>query len=349
MGTAVTARQADPAAGTDDLGRKVAFLSRNDAYPEPTTAVELVETHMSWVFLTDRHAYKLKKPVRYPFLDFSTIDARRRDCAEEVRLNRRLAPDVYLGMVPLTEDGAGRLVLAGDGRVVDWLVRMRRLPDDVRLDRVIAERRLTEPDARAIATRLAAFYGALPREEIDPDAYRHAFLAEIAATKTALRRPRYGQDPAACERLASALSAYLARDGAMLARRAADGHIVEGHGDLRPEHVYLYGGIVVTDCLEFDRALRTIDPVDELGYLALECERLGAPQARAWLLETYAALTHDDTPPGLVAFYMGFRAHLRARIALGHLDEQDVVDPQRWIDRAAEYLDVGLRHIGSFG
>ena len=105
------------------IAEKVEYLSRARAYPAPTSHVETKETHMAWVFLTDTHAYKLKKPVRYDFLDFSTIEARKRDCEEEVRLNRRLAPDVYLDTLPLTLDPQGALRLGGEGEAVDWLVR----------------------------------------------------------------------------------------------------------------------------------------------------------------------------------------------------------------------------------
>src|SRR5262249_4067578 len=118
--------------------QKIAFLSRPEAYPEPTRRVEMKETHMSWVFLTDTKAWKLKKPVRYDFLDFSTREARRRDCEEELRLNRRLAPDVYYGIAPLTIDPQGGMRLAGAGETIDWLVRMRRLPADRMLDWAIA-------------------------------------------------------------------------------------------------------------------------------------------------------------------------------------------------------------------
>ncbi len=127
------ARDADPG-----LGAKVAFLSRPGSYPEPTARVDTIETHMSWVFLTDRQAWKLKKPVRTTWLDFTTAAARRRNCEAELRLNRRLATDVYLEIVPLALDDGGRLRLGDGGGVIDWLVRMRRLPAARMLDRLIA-------------------------------------------------------------------------------------------------------------------------------------------------------------------------------------------------------------------
>ena len=107
---------------------------------EASHTAGMIETHMSWVYLTDRHAYKLKKPVRYDYLDFSTLEARRQNCEDEIRLNRRLAPDVYLAAIPLTVDAEGGLRLDGTGAVVDWLVKMRRLPADQMMDRAITAR-----------------------------------------------------------------------------------------------------------------------------------------------------------------------------------------------------------------
>ena len=117
-----------------DTEAKLAFLAQRAAYSDRPCRVECIETHMAWVFLTDRHAFKLKKPVRYEFLDFSTVEARRQDCAREIELNRRLAADVYLESVPLSVGADGLLQLGGDGEIVDWLVKMRRLPRERMLD-----------------------------------------------------------------------------------------------------------------------------------------------------------------------------------------------------------------------
>ena len=140
-----------------DLAAKVALLRQPQTYPEAPSRIDTVETHMSWVFLTERHAYKLKKPVRYAFLDFSTRAARRRNCAEELRLNQALAPGVYLGVVPLVRDESGNARLEAEGRVLEWLVKMRRLPADRMLDRLIRQRAARESEIEELARRLADF------------------------------------------------------------------------------------------------------------------------------------------------------------------------------------------------
>lgn len=333
--------------GTDsrvpDLAAKVAFLSQPAAYPEPTSSVRPVETHMSWVFLLDRHAYKLKKPVRLPYLDFSTVALRKHFCAEEVRLNRRLSDGIYLGVVPLARDDAGALRLATGAPAVDWLVRMRRLPAERMLDRLVADGSLAADDLARVVTRLAWFYRASPRVPTAADAYVARFADGIDANAEALRSPAYGlpaADVAAvCARQRAALAALAPR----LAARAS--RVVEAHGDLRPEHICVEAQPQVIDALEFARDLRLLDPVDELGYLALECERLGAAWAREPVLATYAALTGDAPDDAVVAFYQSHRACVRAKIAAWHLDDDGVRERAHWAARAGEYLRLARARI----
>jgi aminoglycoside phosphotransferase family enzyme len=337
----------DIASDEPTLAAKVAALSRRELYPDPTGSVACTETHMSWVFLTDRHAYKLKKPVRYEHLDFSTPERRRFNCEEEVRLNRRLAAGVYLGVVPLTVDPDRRLRLDGPGRPVDWLVRMRRLPAAGMLDAAIAAGTVRPEEVERIARLLAAFYAAAPHVAVDPDTYRDRFLREIAVNRSEL--PLYGLRPGEFETALEHQTRYLARERSLLDARVRQRRIVEGHGDLRPEHVYLGPPAVIIDCLEFSYALRLIDPVDEIGYLALECERLGASSVGERILAAYQARMNDRPPAALLHFYMSFRACVRARLAIWHLRDEVVTDRQKWIDRARDYLRHALRHAEAIG
>lgn len=327
-----------------ELAAKLDFLGRPQAYPDATARVESVETHMSWVFLTDTHAYKLKKPVRYPYLDFSTVDARRRDCEEEVRLNRRLAAEVYLGVMPLTRDAEGRLSLGGKGETVDWLVQMRRLPADRMLDHLLRSGAVTPEEISRLARRLARFYAATAAEAIAPAAYRHGLAGRIEDNLHELSSPEFGLDPKLLARLAGFQLGYLQGHAECFDSRVQQGRIVEGHGDLRPEHVCLLAQPVVIDCLEFRREFRILDPADELGYLALECERLHAPQVGGWLLDAYREASGDAPPEPLIHFYQGCRAMLRAKLAVWHLRDDGRHPPGKWVAAAREYLELAQRH-----
>jgi aminoglycoside phosphotransferase family enzyme len=332
------------------LERKIAFLSRADAYATPAATVEVIETHMSWVFLTDRRAYKLKKPVILPFLDFGTIEARRHNCEEEVRLNRRLAPAVYLGVVPMSLQSNGALQLGRNGPAVDWLVEMVRLPADRMLDRGLIAGTAGKEDVATLAAVLAQFYAHQPSVRIDPAARRRLFLDEAARTLEALVSLGGTNRIARARRVTGAQRSFIVRRAGLLDRRVVDGRIVEGHGDLRPEHVCLDGRPAIIDCLEFNRALRLLDPVDELAYLALECERLGAGWVRGILFDAYVRASGDQPAPELIGFYASFRAGLRARLAAWHRHEPGKGrTPVQWEARADEYLALAETYAESAG
>ena len=252
----------------------VEFMRNASSYPDNQGPIEIVETHISWVFLTDRYAYKLKKPVRFEFLNFSTSDLRHRACLDEVQLNRRLAPDVYLGVLPITRNERGDFELNGGGEGVDWVVQMRRLPAKNALDVVLREGRLTSEQAQSIAKHLSNFYARLLSKPASADDYREALDHHIRANGAALLGS-LPDERSRIRRIQSAQLRFLNIEAELIGRWASAGRVVEGHGDLRPEHIYLNGRPTVIDCIEFSDELRTVDIADELSFLGMECERLG--------------------------------------------------------------------------
>jgi aminoglycoside phosphotransferase family enzyme len=339
-----TPTAAEHGAGDVPLAAKVAFLQRPDSYPEDGAGVETVETHMSWVFLTETHAYKMKKPVRYEFLDFRSLEARRRNSEEEVRLNRRLAREVYVGVVPLTRGAGGRLRLGGFGEPVDWLVKMHRLPRARILDHAIAAGTLRAEAVRALAFDLARFYKAGPPVPIEPSVYRGRFGAGIRDHRGVLSDPGFGLDGALVGRVCEAQDAFLARRAGLFDARIAARRIVEAHGDLRPEHICLGPSPQIIDCLEFKRDFRIMDPADELSFLALECELLGAPWVGPLVFDAYGQATGDGPPPGLIHFYKSYRACLRAKLAVQHLRDAEIREPDKWPALGARYLALAGKY-----
>jgi aminoglycoside phosphotransferase family enzyme len=326
------------------LAAKIDFLRQPVAYPDHPKRVEVVETHMSLVFLTDHYAYKLKKPVRYEFLDFSTPEARRVDCEEEVRLNRRLAHDVYLGVIPLTARG-DQLRIGGWGRCVDWLVHMRRLPASRMLDAAILSKTVTIQDVRRFATALAGFYLRAVPAGLSAAEYRARPERDIGENYRELSKDVYGLPTQMIEEAAARLLAFIHRFGDLLGDRVQAGHVIEGHGDLRPEHICLINHPVVIDCLEFNRDLRLLDPASELAFLTMECERLRATWVGDVVFEVYRAVTCDRPVPALVAFYGSCHALLRAKIAIWHNRDSPVHAPERWFQKALWYIGIANRDI----
>ncbi|WP_342239431.1 hypothetical protein [Inquilinus sp. OTU3971] len=318
------------------LAEKVTALSDPAAYPEFTAAVTAVETHFSWVFLTDGFAYKLKKPLRTEDMDFTSLAGRTRNCEREVYLNRRLAPDVYLGVVDLMATEDGRLRLFGSGRVVDRLVRMRRLAEDDCLEIRLKRGLVASEDVARLARGLAGFLTSQPPlGPVSPVGLRH----EINTSLLDLAVACDGCFEQAVRRVTARLLAFLEYRSDMPGRD----RLVDGHGDLRPEHVFLGPPLRIIDCLEFSDALRRRDPVDELAALGMECERLGGAWIGPVLLEAYGKAAGVFPPAGLCAFYRGLRALVRARIAVRHLMEEPIRAPERWPRQAAEYLRLADR------
>lgn len=341
-------REREPSAVS--LAEKVEFLKRPEIYPNPVNCVEAIETHRSWVFLAGRHAYKMKKPARTDFLDFGTLEARRRNCEEEVRLNHRLARDVYLGTVALTLGKDSALHIGGRGRTVEWLIKMRCLRADQMLDRMIKAGTVAEADIRDLGLRLARFYREAAKVPIDPSAYAERFARDIKANLDVLDTAGYGIPADLARTVAAELSRFLDRERALLDQRARENRIVEAHGDLRPEHILLRPQPLAIDCLEFNRDFRILDPVEELAYLAIECEFLGDSTIGPRILAVYADATGDVPADALVQFYASVRAFLRAKLAVWHIaDLRKGHDEAMWANRAIHYLQLAHRHACALG
>ncbi|WP_292157637.1 hypothetical protein [Mesorhizobium sp.] len=329
-----------------NLAAKVRFLSDPAAYGSGTTHVEARETHMSWVFLTDELVYKLKKPVRHAFLDFSTIRKRQFYCGEELRLNARLAAETYRRVLSLRRDASGRLTLGGSGRVVDWLVEMKRLPQGDMLDERIACGRLAAAQIDDVANTLAVFYAQRQAEIDGGGAYLRHLTGEQRINRAILLRPELALADIASGAL-DMVDGLLQRLKPRIEARILGGAIVEGHGDLRPEHVCLCQPPQIIDCLEFNRSMRVIDPYDEINYLGMECEMLGAPWIRPLLVKALQSRLPDSPDAELLALYGGFRALLKARLGVAHLFETPIRHPEKWRPQAIRYIRQAEREMFS--
>lgn len=328
--------------GATGLAARLAFLSAHLA-PERE-----IETHAAHVFPTRDRAWKIKKPTRLPGFDHLRLAARERACHEELRLNRQLAgPGVYLGVWPLLRepDGTYRLGADGAGEIVDWLVEMRRLPAERMLDAMIERgARPAARDLAALGQTLAAFYSARQAEPPRPGLYLAHLAHESALSRRHLAEmaPRLGV--ADLGHLAAAGVAAVAGAGPAIAAREAAGMVVEGHGDLRPEHICLTRPPVIFDRIEAAPALRMIDVGDELGFLAMECRLLGAPGIAARVAAELQTAGFALPPAPLARVYTLFRALTRARLAADHLrSPAPRHGPDHWIARTRRYLDEARR------
>jgi aminoglycoside phosphotransferase family enzyme len=322
------------------LAEKRAFLESGAAWPGEAP-VECIETHASLVFLTPDRVWKLKKSVFLPHIDLRTLEAREHYCREELRLNRELAGDIYHGVTPLVERSGGGLALGGPGRVVDWLIEIARLPSAAMLDRRLAEGPTPRPpEIEALCDLMISFYQGRQSWPDAGDRYYDRLLKQsrINADHLVEMQQHLGSELQP-EMLASGISGIEACRDEILAR-GVEGIIVEGHGDLRPEHVCLTEPPVVFDRVEFDHGFRLIDPYDEFNGLGYDCALSGAGWIRDLLLFRLADSGSAPPSEALLKAYGMNRYLTRARLAIDHLRDAEIRTPRKWPAQARSFLAV---------
>lgn len=324
---------------------KVRFLSQPSAYPFNTKDVIIKETHMSWVFLANGFVYKMKKPVAYDLFDHRTLPSRLRNSREEFSINQFLARDIYLGVVPLVINEKAKLQLEGAGTVVDWLVKMRRIPEENMLDSAIQHHCVNETAVRGAARLLAAFYAAAPRVPLNSQQYLRKLETDILITHLQLLLPAYHLPFNLLTKLKDALTAFLVAYPALFRERVQRSKILDAHGDLRPEHICLADEPVIIDRLEFSKALRVMDPAEELAYLAMECTMLGNPHVGELFFDVYKECSGDILSPYLVRFYKAKKAFVRAYLVVRHLDEEPYRSDPKWLVKAHAYLQLAEQYL----
>lgn len=285
-------------------------------YPEPTTTVEIRETHISLVFLTDRYVYKIKKPVAFGFVDYSTLEKRRMWCEQEVVLNRRLSTNVYLDVVPLSQNGSHYHV--GDtGQVVEYAVKMRRLSDTETLEARLAHRADVSSTLADLACQLAAFHATHPVPEISSPYGTYArvqadWQENFAQTEDAIDRTL---SSAQYNCIRQAVTDFLTQRQSWFDQRTQAGRIRDCHGDLRAEHIYVENeGLQIIDCIEFNSQFRYIDVASEIAFLAMALERLGFAADADGFVRAYVEASQDITLYRLLDFYRCYRAYVRGKV-----------------------------------
>jgi aminoglycoside phosphotransferase family enzyme/predicted kinase len=316
-----------------ELAALIEGLSDPGAYPYAVFQIEVKQTHISVAFLAGPYVYKIKKPVAPGFLDFSTLEKRRHFCEEEVRLNRRLAPDVYLGAVPVTREGV-RVRFEGAGEVVEWAVKMVRLPEEVTVHARLERGGVGVPLAASIARRIAAFHR---------NARTGAHIASFEIVARNLRdvltqsKPQVGTTVSSSvyERLTQLTECALQRNQALIEARAASGRTRDGHGDLHLDHVYYFpdrrppGDLVIIDCIEFNERFRYIDPVADIAFAAMDFTYHGRRDLAQAFADAYFVAAGDAEGRALLPLYTAYRASVRGSVDGMKLAEPEVPPAER--------------------
>jgi aminoglycoside phosphotransferase family enzyme/predicted kinase len=319
-----------------ELLHLIEALSDPAAYPGPVGEVEVRQTHISAVFLAGTHVYKIKKPVEFGFLDFGTLAKRLHYCEDEVRLNRRLAPDVYLGVVPVTRSRSG-LRVEGDGEAVEWAVKMRRLPDEATLQSRLQREEVGVAVVEALARKVAAFHAeaesgprvaAFGRFEVVAGNARENFEQSAVHVGTTVSNAVRARAQALTE-------GALTRHRPLIEERAERGVPRDTHGDLRLGHVYCFpdrkppGDLVIIDCIEFNERLRFADPVADMAFLVMGLKLQGRRDLARAFTDAYFLASGDFEGRDLLPFYASYRAAVRGKVEGLKLARPEIAETDR--------------------
>lgn len=317
--------------------------------PDRTDSVTLVQTHISSVIVADEFVYKIKKAVNFGFLDFSTLHKREHYCRQEVTLNQRLAKDIYLDVLPVRYDGKRHRIGGGEGKTLDYAVRMRKIPDKVLMKSLFQEGRLRARDLKAIALVLAWFHrNAEGSMEIDAFGKAESFKVNtdenFQQTKDYVGRTIEEDDYGS---LKTWTERFYTRNQDLFLDRITKGKIRDCHGDLHMEHICLTDPVSVIDCIEFNDRFRYSDTISDIAFLLMDLEYHGGIDLAAEIWGYYAAETGERDVEALLTFYKVYRAYVRGKVNSFQFDdgqlgaaakEQAALRARRYFQLARSYI-----------
>ncbi|MEW6722505.1 MAG: phosphotransferase [Candidatus Micrarchaeota archaeon] len=275
---------------------------------------ELRETHISWLLLGKDEVFKIKKPLKFSFLDFSTPERRRFFCGEEVRLNRRLSPDVYLGVSDVCS-GSGGHAFDNGGEAVDAAVRMKRLDESSKMDSLLARGAVGEAEVREIARIVASFHknAEVPGGEFNSPKMIGGQIADLGSQRGAIENASgFGEW---VDRILSKSALFIKKNDVLLKKRMREGMVRDCHGDLHSGNIFMQDGIKIIDCIEFSSEFRCIDVASDAAFLAMDLDFAGREDLAEAFVDRYVRETGDGELETLLPFYKCYRANVRAKIA----------------------------------
>jgi aminoglycoside phosphotransferase family enzyme len=317
------------------LPSTVGALLKSQAYPHRPQKIELVQTQMSFIFLTGEYVYKIKKPVNLGYLDYTTLEKRRFFCHQELKLNKRLCPSAYLAVVPIVEE-KGELRIEGQGKAIEYAVKMKQLPQDRMMDVLLPRGQVTLEMVARVAEKLVSFHQkAETNRKIAAfgglDVIRHNCDENFEQTKKyiGLTIPKVKY-----ERIKGYTDNFIKSNASLFEKRVREGRIRDCHGDLHAAHVCftapdLIGGVCIYDCIEFNDRFRYSDVTSEIAFLAMDLDRYQQPGLSRYLVSAYVRLSHDEELRKLLSFYKCYRAYVRGKVESFKLDDPYIPEEEK--------------------
>ncbi len=320
-------------------------LQKPEAFPFPVSSVALTETHISLVFLAGSLVYKVKKPVKFSFLDFSTLELRKKYCELEVELNSRLSPEIYLGVVPITRE-SGSLKFEGRGKAVEYAVKMKRLPAARKMDVLLRKGKVTVRQVEELAEVVAGFHSHIPvvkdRAIFSPEHLKELFndISSVrGVVETELGKGKEVDELIMCS------NAFIEKSISLLRERQSSGFIRECHADLYSSNVFLLEKPVVFDCVEFSDEFRFTDTAADVGFMAMDLDAFNEPGLARAFTKRYVEKSRDFQLERLLPFYKCYRANVRAKVAgLRLMQKPGKKEKISLVDELNKYLGLALRY-----
>jgi aminoglycoside phosphotransferase family enzyme len=320
------------------------------AYPDSPRGIELVQTQISFVFLTGDHVYKVKKAVDFGFLDFTTLEKRRFYCKQEILLNRRLCPDVYLDVVQIVQD-KGEIFIGDQGEVIEYAVKMRQLPRHRTMDQLLQNGQVTGEMMVGVANKLVEFH-AKARTDDEIASYGELKTVRINTEENFAQTEGYigvTIPKARYERIKDYTNSFMERNARLFAKRVKEGRIRDCHGDLHTAHICFANDIYIFDCIEFNDRFRYSDVASEIAFLAMDLDYHGRPDLAQRFVASYVAGSGDRDLLELLNFYKCYRAYVRGKVegfmlADPHISEEEKervsAVASRYFELAESYIEI---------
>ncbi len=320
-------------------------------YPDLPKEVKFIETHISLLFLTGNHVYKVKKPVDFGFLDFTSLEKRKYFCEQEVKLNRRLSPDIYLGVAKITRDG-DKILFDGRGEVEEYAVKMKQIPEELLMDKLLEKGRVNREMMEALSEKLVRFYSSAEtnetiksfgrpervKQDTDENFEQTQKYVNVVIPKDVLEKVR------------SKTNEFFETRQKLFQKRIVSERIRDCHGDLRLEHIFWRDEISIFDCIEFNQRFRYTDVAADIGFLAMDLDYHGREDLSEHLIQAYIEKSGDQELLSMLDFYKCYRAYVRGKVESFRLDDPHIPEKEKReaLKRAQKYFDLAWRYAQKF-
>lgn len=326
---------------SSELPLFVQSLLMPEAYPERPSTIELLQTQMSFIFLTGDYTYKIKKPVNLGYLDYTSLDKRLYFCRQEMELNRRLCPKAYLGVLPVTES-KGKIRIGGSGSIIEYAVKMRQLPRERMMDILLTQDQVTAEMVRQVALKMAEFHS-LARTDAAISAFGNLEMIKTNTDENFSQTEKYidvAIGDHSFNKIKQYTDGFISDNVKLFNERVAGGKIKDCHGDLHAAHVCFSDDIYIYDCIEFNDRFRYCDTSSEIAFLAMDLDRYGRADLARAFVDAYIDASHDKKAADLMCFYKCYRAYVRGKVACFKYDDPYLTEKDNILSEAKLYFNL---------